>query len=852
VQDAPNLGESGVETLLLEPSGIQLNTPVQLEISYNQPTAYDEEDLVGWIFDDTTLEWEHLTALVHDTANNTIEFEISHFSPVTVFVRRHIDLVLRLPGKYLRKGDLIYTLTKNKDHGYRWLPGHVGLYVGMENDSVDIDRNDNNTILESIQNSPASIACLDVGVVTSTLYTFVANQTHLYLGARRLSGMTRADRDAIANYAWDKLGTYYSLVGKDRGIDDPQCISCVGLTESAYENAGKSILGGVDDWIPIPKVQFDQTEPVKEIVAMAGDEVSFRVYAVIWDESSDQYIKDATNITATNIPVGSHWTKSGDYYTFSWTPTAASVSTLPHVIHFRASTTVDGKVKVDEYDFSITVYDTPSNPSPADGATDQATSLTLSWTGGDPNGSSIRYDVYLEAGDSTPDVLVSNDQSNTTFAPGPLSGDTSYYWQVIAHNEYGEVLHSPVWSFTTGDAESPWDEVGAGSASAGGVSNTYAFSEFPALAIAPDNTPYAAWRDYSDTDIEIYVRRWNGTSWEEVGAGSASGGGISNNHYTSGRPSIDIAPDGTPYIVWTETIDGYGKIFVRRWNGSSWEEVGLGSGSGDGIGDIKSGSPSIAIAQDGTPYITWHEWLSFYNGEIYVRRWNGTSWEEIGAGSASGGGISNNAGTSYYPSIAIAPGDNPYIAWQDDSDGDDEIYVRRWNGTSWEEIGAGSASGGGISYNSGYAFGPSMAIASDGTPYITWRDRSDWPNNQVYVRRWNGASWEEVGAGSASGGGISNNTGSSYNPTIAITPNGTPYIAWEDNADGPWEIYVLRWNGFSWVEVGAGSASGGGISVSTESAYEPSIAIGPNGIPYAAWEDSYDDDIYVRRWVGGD
>ena len=234
----------------------------------------------------------------------------------------------------------------------------------------------------------------------------------------------------------------------------------------------------------------------------------------------------------------------------------------------------------------------------------------------------------------------------------------------------------------------------------------------------------------------------------------------------------------------------------------NWHEVGTDSACAGGISDNSgdSTSPSVAIAPDGTPYVTWYDG-SGGDDEIYVRRWNGSSWEEVGAGSASGGGISDNSGNSKDPSVDIAPNGAPYVTWRDDSDGDYEIYVRRWNGSSWEEVGAGSASGGGISDNSSWSHGPTVAIAPDGTPYVAWYDDSS-GDSEIYVRRWNGNSWEEVGASSASGGGISDNSGSSWNPSLAIALDDTPYVAWDDVSSGGWEIYVRRWNGSSWEEVG--------------------------------------------------
>jgi len=86
-----------------------------------------------------------------------------------------------------------------------------------------------------------------------------------------------------------------------------------------------------------------------------------------------------------------------------------------------------------------------STPSPADLATDQATSATLSWTG-----SGNTYDVIMEAGNPSPTTVVSASQAVTTYNPAGLSNSTTYYWKIVSYDVSGTCAStSPVWSFST-------------------------------------------------------------------------------------------------------------------------------------------------------------------------------------------------------------------------------------------------------------------------------------------------------------------------------------------------------------------------------------------------------------------
>jgi hypothetical protein len=91
----------------------------------------------------------------------------------------------------------------------------------------------------------------------------------------------------------------------------------------------------------------------------------------------------------------------------------------------------------------------PAEPWPADGAVDQLPPLTLSWTGGDPDGDEVSYDVYLDAGDGEPQSLACADLASPVCNPGALLPGTGYRWQVVATDEHGAVTMGPVWGLTT-------------------------------------------------------------------------------------------------------------------------------------------------------------------------------------------------------------------------------------------------------------------------------------------------------------------------------------------------------------------------------------------------------------------
>ncbi|MEM4258124.1 MAG: PKD domain-containing protein [Candidatus Thermoplasmatota archaeon] len=91
----------------------------------------------------------------------------------------------------------------------------------------------------------------------------------------------------------------------------------------------------------------------------------------------------------------------------------------------------------------------PQTPTPVNHALNvPVTGTILGWTGGDPDGDPVTYDVYFGTS-NPPTTKVSANQSGTTCNPGALAYSTSYYWKIIAWDNHGYSNVGSVWDFTT-------------------------------------------------------------------------------------------------------------------------------------------------------------------------------------------------------------------------------------------------------------------------------------------------------------------------------------------------------------------------------------------------------------------
>lgn len=91
----------------------------------------------------------------------------------------------------------------------------------------------------------------------------------------------------------------------------------------------------------------------------------------------------------------------------------------------------------------------PGEPFPPNGATDVNPGIDLSWIGGDPDGDPVTYDVYFNS--SSPPSQVAWNKTGAMYDPGILDYETTYYWRIVAWDDFGASTGGATWSFTTTD-----------------------------------------------------------------------------------------------------------------------------------------------------------------------------------------------------------------------------------------------------------------------------------------------------------------------------------------------------------------------------------------------------------------
>ncbi|UCE37930.1 MAG: hypothetical protein JSW00_01420 [Thermoplasmata archaeon] len=341
----------------------------------------------------------------------------------------------------------------------------------------------------------------------------------------------------------------------------------------------------------------------------------------------------------------------------------------------------------------------------------------------------------------------------------------------------------------------------------------------PSIAVE-NGKVHVVWGDYSGGNTDIYYKYFDGTIWQPEQE-------ISNDSGTGDQAFARIAVDnGKLHVVWMDFRDDDYDIYYRFYNGTDWEPVQEISTD---IGTENQSYPAIAVENDKAHVV----WMDYGDGDwdIYYRFYNGIGWEPEQE-------ISTDIGseTQFDPSLAVENG-KVHVVWEDNRDGDNDIYYRYYNGIDWQweqVISTDNATERQMS--------PSIAV-ENGKVHVVWHEYENvmFDIDDIYYRYFDGNFWHEDVP-------IITNTSHSQFPKIAVENNDI-YVTWQrmEVALGFYDIYYKHFNGVTWeqeIEIaGIPMVNNANAAIAVE-----------NAEVHIVWEDTRhgDWDVYYRRFVPPD
>ncbi|MEO8514352.1 MAG: hypothetical protein ABI543_12375, partial [Ignavibacteria bacterium] len=281
------------------------------------------------------------------------------------------------------------------------------------------------------------------------------------------------------------------------------------------------------------------------------------------------------------------------------------------------------------------------------------------------------------------------------------------------------------------------------------------------------------------------------------------------------------------HVVWTDTRHPDNEIYYKRStnNGVTWEP--------DYRFTTQTGqsiNPQISVFNSNV-HVVWQDDRDG-NTEIYYNRSN-----DDGVTFGNSTRLTNDAASSTYPSISVTGILLVYVSWSDSRDGNNEIYFKRSSdgGVNWEPV---------IRLSNAADVSTNPDIFSSGTNvYVSWADNR-YGASEIFFKRSTdfGINWGPETR-------LTNDPAFSSNPAVTAV-NQLVNVFWQDTRNGQQEIYYKRSTdaGISWSTDTRMTTTQGSTNVS-------SAISGTSGqFLHIAWEkynSSNSRDIVYRNSTDG-
>ena len=302
----------------------------------------------------------------------------------------------------------------------------------------------------------------------------------------------------------------------------------------------------------------------------------------------------------------------------------------------------------------------------------------------------------------------------------------------------------------------------------------------PSISADKDGNFIITWEDERNGKYDIYAQRYSID-------GTLLGINFRVNDDRGSRwqtnPSISADASGNFVIAWEDRRNGWApNIYAQRYS-SNGTALGGNFNVNDGQVDIWQWSPALSVDESGNFIITWEDGRNG-NDDIYVQRYSSD-----GTAIGSNFKVNDDQGSSnqWYPSISADGSGNFIITWQDDRNGNSDIYAQRYSSD-------GITQGSNFKVNDdqvdAWQYYPSISADSSGNFIITWTDER---NGDVDIY---GQRYSKDGIALGSNFKVNDDQGSTFqiHSAVSIIGNETFIITWQDDRNGYLDFYAQRYS----------------------------------------------------------
>jgi hypothetical protein len=359
----------------------------------------------------------------------------------------------------------------------------------------------------------------------------------------------------------------------------------------------------------------------------------------------------------------------------------------------------------------------------------------------------------------------------------------------------------------------------------------------PSVAIDGSGNFVITWEDNRSGNWDIYAQRYDSSE-------AALGANFKLNDDTTASdqkvPVVATCNAGDFIIVWEDGRDGNPDVYAQRYNNAG-APVGSNFKVSDDTFVTWQYSPAIGATGYGDFIIVWED---FRNGnyDIYYQR-----YDSLGFPSGSNHKVNDDSGATWqtYPAISINGHGDCVVTWQDQRNGNSDIYAQRYD-SSGNKLGINFR----VNADVGTADQDNSDLDLDdlGNLIVTWTDKSKRSGCQTYPEIF-AQRYNPDGSSLGSNFKVNDDTGDANhsNSSTIVSTSGDFIITWQDTRNHNFDIYAQRYSP-------SGTPLGTNFMVNDDRAEQLSPDISKSGgsnfviVWYENRNDKYYYDIYAQRY----